>query len=374
VKPSHEQDRRPAPRGPHARPPGRGPGAAGAGCNGHAPTKAEAPAGDGAARAVCCDVAAHAVVRVPVETLAEFRRQPGPVSGPALPPAFLKHADEQTVAGMTAVYQAIHDHGLAGTGFNDWGVLGSPHFLGRPALAAALQRFGAEGAWGVSPHLIPQRCLHALSGTVSQALKVHGPNFGVGGGPGGTAEVLLAATSMLHCRRLPGVWAVLTSLYPEVPPDPEGRPPAGSLCVGLALALVPARPGWPGVRMRVVAGCAPECPALAGGLTPRRSPACVNAPPTQPVFDLFRLERLLGCVGTASPGETAVVQVLDAGSRIELSKTAALNGQATGNHRQDGAHVLSNGLCHGCVSRGGGSPTADTAVAQASLTAQETEA
>jgi hypothetical protein len=282
------------------------------------------------ARAVCCDVAAHAVVRVPVESLAEFRRQPGPVSGPPLPPAFLKHADEQTVAGMTAVNQAIHDHGLAGTDFNDWGVLGAPHFLGRPALAAALQRFGAEGAWGVSPHLIPQRCLHALSGTVSQALKIHGPNYGVGGGPGGTAEVLLAAASTLHCRRLPGVWAVLTSLYPNVPPDPEGRPAAGSLCVGLALALVPPRPGWPGVRMRVVAGCAPRS---------RKT----DVPAAQPVFDLFRLERLLGCVDAASPGETAVVQVLDAGSRIELSKTAALNGHAAGNHKQNGAAVLLNG-------------------------------
>ena len=176
--------------------------------------------------------------------------------------------------------------------------------------------FGAEGAWGVSPHLIPQRCLHALSGTVSQALKVHGPNFGVGGGPGGPAEVLLAATSMLHCRHLPGVWAVLTSLYPNVPPDPDGRPPAGSLCVGLTLALVHARSARPGIR------CASR-PAAPEGPAPQVR-AGVNTPPTQPLFDLFRLEYLLGRVDAASPGELAVVQVLDAGSQIELSKTVAL--------------------------------------------------
>src|SRR5579859_3171294 len=62
-------------------------------------------------RGVACDVAAHACVCVPYEAVAGLRRQPGPVFGAPLLPAFLKHADEQTVVGLTAVYQAIHDHG-----------------------------------------------------------------------------------------------------------------------------------------------------------------------------------------------------------------------------------------------------------------------
>jgi hypothetical protein len=82
--------------------------------------------------------------------------------------------------------------------------------------------------------------------------------------------------------------------------------------------------------MRVVAGCAAR-------------PGKPDVPASQPVFDLFRLERLLRCVSAAGPGETAVVQVLDAGSRIELSKAAALNGHAAGNHKPDGAPVLLNG-------------------------------
>ncbi|MGH6681122.1 MAG: hypothetical protein ACREDL_19840, partial [Bradyrhizobium sp.] len=122
--------------------------------------------------AVCCGVAADAVVRVGLESLPQWRRNPGSTCGEPLPASFLKHADEQTVAGLGAVYRAIQKAGLQTTNFRDWGVVAAPRFLGRPAMAAALQRFAAEGAWGVSPHLIPHRSLHSISGTVSQALKI----------------------------------------------------------------------------------------------------------------------------------------------------------------------------------------------------------
>jgi hypothetical protein len=263
-------------------------------------------------KSVSCDVAAHAGLRVPVESLPELRRQPGPVVGEPLPPAFLKHADEQTVAGLAAVFRAIHDHHL-GNGqalhgyYRDWGVLAAPRFLGRPALAAALQRFQAEGAWGVSPHLIPHRSLHSISGTVSQALKVHGPNFGVGGGPGSELEALLAALALLERQRLPGVWVVLTRLDPEAPPDPNGRPAPGTACVALALALVPPRPDGHGIRLRLVAG--------AGEGSGRRNGA------TGAGLDLFRMHSLLDTLQAAGRGETA--HVLDAGCRLELYRQAA---------------------------------------------------
>src|SRR5262249_2336298 len=131
-------------------------------------------------------------------------------------------------------------------------------FLGRPTMAASLQRFDAEGAWGVSPHLIPHRSLHALSGTVSQALKVHGPNFGVGGGPGCEAELLLAAAALLHGQRLPGVWAVCTRLDPELPPRPDGTSAPGTACLALALALPPPDPGGAGRRLRLTGGVGAE--------------------------------------------------------------------------------------------------------------------
>ncbi|HEY7330413.1 MAG TPA: hypothetical protein VH592_22425 [Gemmataceae bacterium] len=193
-------------------------------------------------RAMCCEVAAEAVVRVSLASLADLRRNPGPVHGEPLPVSLLKHSDEQTVAGLSAVYQAIAKAGWHTTCFRDWGVVAAPRFLGRPAMEAALRRFAAEGAWGVSPHLIPHRSLHSVSGTVSQALKIHGPNFGVGGGPEGPIEALLAATALLHGKRLPGVWVVLTCLRPELPADQAGRSALGAQAVGLALALTPITP------------------------------------------------------------------------------------------------------------------------------------
>lgn len=257
--------------------------------------------------AVCCDVTADAVVRVGSESVPELRRNPGCVHGEPLPASFLKHADEQTVAGLAAVFKAIQNTGLQATSFTDWGVLAAPRFLGRPAMAAALQRFRAEGAWGVSPHLIPHRSLHSISGTVSQALKIHGPNFGVGGGPGGAAEAVLAATALLEGKKLPGVWLVLTCLHPEYAPDDAGQAAPGTECVGLALALTPARSGSSRVRLRVVCG----------------QPAEEGTESTGCGFDLVRLCALLDLLRGGRGGETRVVQRLDHGTRIELVRPGA---------------------------------------------------
>jgi hypothetical protein len=256
-------------------------------------------------------VAAHAGLRVPLEGVAELRRRPGPAFGKPLPPAFLKHADEQTVLGLAAVYHAIHEYQLAGP-FTHWGVLGAPRFLGWPTLAAALQRFATEGAWGVSPHLIPHRSLHALAGTVSQALEIHGPNFGVGGGPGAAGEVLLAAAALLECQRLAGVWVVLSALDPEGPPDESGRCAPGTHCVGLALALVPAQPGWAGIRLRVRGGTAAADSADEDPLDAAAD------------FDLLRLQALLAALQEPSRAPAAVVQTVANGpglcSRMELAR------------------------------------------------------
>lgn len=221
---------------------------------------AVSPSGDGdrcTGTAVCCDVAAHGTARATADGLAALRQNPGPSPGEPLPAAFLKHADEQTVVGMAALLQALHRHGLTGTDFTPWGAVGAPRFLGRAALRVALQRFAAEGAWGISPHLIPHRSLHSISGTVSQALKLHGPNFGVGGGPGGAAEALLTATALLSGDRLPGVWVVWTGWNPEPTPLLNGHAAEAEVRAA-ALALVPARSDGRGPRLRVGSGPLPE--------------------------------------------------------------------------------------------------------------------
>jgi hypothetical protein len=187
-----------------------------------------------------------------MDMLPMLRQRPGPGIGESLPATFLRHADEQTVAGLAAVLHAIPDSGLGLTDFRDWGIVAAPCFLGRATLAVALQRLAAEGAWGISPHFIPHRSQHATSGTISQVLKIYGPNLGAGGGPGGLFEALLAGSVLLDTHRLPGVWVVVSEWEPEAIPDDNGCINPDAVCHALALALVTARLGWRGVRLRVL--------------------------------------------------------------------------------------------------------------------------
>ncbi len=208
---------------------------------------------------VDCALVAFGSLRVTPEAIPSLRQTPAPGLEERVPASFLKHADEQTVVGLAAVYQAMSRHGLWDTPSSDWGVLAAPRFFGRAALVVALQRFALEGAWGVSPHLVPHRSLHSLSGTVSQALGIHGPNFGVGGGPRGAGEAMLVAAAMLSQGLVPAVWVVLTGWDPELllerdgTPHRNGKPPPLPVCNAVALALT--RPeAWDGATMAVAAG------------------------------------------------------------------------------------------------------------------------
>src|SRR6266849_7646094 len=135
-----------------------------------------------------------------MDQFAALRQRPGPGPGPgvALPASLLRHADEQTIAGLAAVLHAIHDFDMNVADFRDWGIAAAPCFLGRATMAVALQRLAAEGAWGISPHVIPHRSQHRVGGTISQVLKIFGPNFGTGGGPGGLVDALLAGPVLLE--------------------------------------------------------------------------------------------------------------------------------------------------------------------------------
>jgi hypothetical protein len=272
------------------------------------------------AGAAVCDLAAYGWVRAPAAALAELRRTTGPVGGEPLPASFLKHADEQTVAGLAAVYHAIHEHGLGDTCFTDWGVLAAPCLQGRAAVVSALLHFKAEGAWGVSPHLIPHRSLHSISGAVSLALRIHGPNFGVGGGPGAAAEVLPAALALLERQRLPGVWVVVGAMDPNRAPTPGGEPDPASVWVGGALALRPARPDWKGIRLRI--GTARPASEYTG-----------------PALDPLRLRAALEQLATPDPGPPVSLG-LGGGLWLELGRAGApgLNGVAVNGHHAPEAH------------------------------------
>jgi hypothetical protein len=159
--------------------------------------------------------------------------------------------DDQTMTGLAAVYQALHSAGMKPEDCRDWGVVAAPRFLGRSTLAVAFPKFLAEGAWGVSPHTIPYFSLHSVAGATSQALQIRGPNLGVGGGPDGEVEALLAAMAMLSSFSLPGVLVVLTGWEPEFVPDaPESTPPIA--CRAIALALMPGNQDQSALRLSIV--------------------------------------------------------------------------------------------------------------------------
>jgi hypothetical protein len=274
--------------------------------------RTEPPNGAASLRAVCCDVAAIGRVRLAVENLPELRRRPGPVPEQGLPANFLKNADEQTVYGLAAVYQAIHDTGMTATSFGRWGVLAAPQKIGRTAMAQAMPRVREEGAWGMSPHLIPHRSLHCVSGAISCALKSRGPNLGVGDGP---SEALPTALALLVRAQVEGIWVVLTAFDPELAPDTSGMPVPGSVGLAVALALMPAREGWKGLRLRV------GFQKPSGQLAARRTP-----------IDLFQLLALLDAP-VAGP-RSAPLQDLGQAGRLELW----VDGQVQA-ARQDVSHV-----------------------------------
>jgi len=272
---------------------------------------------------VSCDVAAFACLRLTAAELQSLRQHLVLPSGERIPPSFLKHAEDQTIAALAAVGRAISANFPPGASFTEWGVLGAPRFLGRMAMNVAIAKFNAEGAWGLSPHLIPHRLLHALSGTLSQAFKMQGPNFGVGGGPTGVAETMRAAAGLLAGDRLPGLWVVLTGCNPE--PDTERCiGPDLSLTNALAIALTPPRPRWHGLRVRTRAAQPPVEPAS-------------NEPVSLETFqDLL--------TGLDKSHMTGGIYVLANGIVLESAESRgrhplAIGNGANGNGRHDVSHV-----------------------------------
>jgi hypothetical protein len=219
----------------------------------------------------------------------------------------LKHADEQTVVGLAAVLHAAQHERLADEDFTLWGVVAAPCFLGRATLVSAMARFDEEGAWGLSPHFIPHRSQHAVSGTISQVLKIHGPNFGSGGGPGGVTEALLAGAVLLEGDRPPGVWVVVSTWEPELIPDAQGEPTGPTTCHAIALALVPSRSGWQGPRLRV----APRMDGAGRSLTADGGPS------------VAALAAVLTALAATERPPTPALWRWDASGLLEISRGAA---------------------------------------------------
>ena len=210
--------------------------------NGPAPATAPAPPGSGGGSLLNdpagCAVDAFGVVRVPVNDVPGLKKGMGPLApGQKIPPSLLKHADHQTLLALAAVLRAVDDFGWQGKSFADWGLIAAPRFLGRIVAAASMARFKAQGVPSMSPLIIPTLSLHAVAGSLSLALKLHGFNVGVGGGHGHLGEALLAALAARDDDGVPGVWVVATQFSPEPVPDAAGASLTGSTGYGVALAV-----------------------------------------------------------------------------------------------------------------------------------------
>lgn len=216
-------------------------------------------------------VEAHGLVRLSRPEIAAFRRRPDPLPAPwsASRPSTLRHSDEQTVAAVAAVRQALENMGCPDPSrFEDWGVVAASRFLGRSNLVLALDRFKVEGPWGVSPHLIPHFALHAQAGALSLVLGGRGPNLGAGGGRFAGTDGVLTALSWLDSGLVPGAWFVLTNWTPEYLPDLDGEPREPTHCEALALALSPSQQGdgLPRIQMVESAEPMPPSPATAAAI------------------------------------------------------------------------------------------------------------
>ncbi len=234
-------------------------------------------------QSIAADVLSWGTVRAWPEQLAQWRKQPSPMPPEPFSPALIRHSEEQTIAALWATCEAAASMDAKPDSFANWGVIAAPRLMGRAGNASAFERFRDEGPWGISPHMIPHHSLHAVSGTISQILKTHGPNFGVGNGPRSSSEGWLTAATLLSEGILPGLWLVIVGHVDEYIPS-QGDAPASRLeCEAAAFALAPSRGSHTGLHLRI-------CPEdlLKGGP--------INAPflASMPDFSLTQLVDELG--------------------------------------------------------------------------------
>lgn len=249
---------------------------------------------------VTAGLAAYATARANSAQVAALRKDPGLPVEHSLAPGFLKNSDDQTVLALVTVNRALRATKKPAERFREWGVVAGANLYGRAGTFKALLDYRRDGAWGISPHMIPHHSLHAVSGTISLALGIHGPNFGVGGGPGAIAEAFLAAATLISENSLPGLWVVLSGHEPECIPSEEfedkQRP---TTCLAAAFALEPPKGAACPNYLRIAAGAAPA----------------VQAPPEGPQCKLAELVQLLEA---GSPIKQTVNWRLPCGGSVEL--------------------------------------------------------
>lgn len=159
--------------------------------------------------------------------LAAMRQQSIEKLPTPLRPQFLKHSDEQSLAALDAVKNAIGEFTLGDYG--DWAIISASRHLGRAAFAAVIAKYQVDGPWGVSVQVIPHSSPHAVAGTLSLALNCHGPCIGAGFAPGDELQAMLSLAAFVQRPGIGGAWFVSS-----------GFTDSGQRCTAAALAIVNA--------------------------------------------------------------------------------------------------------------------------------------
>lgn len=167
-------------------------------------------ASSGSDTSIVCQLAGSSWYSVPFAEIAQLRGEVTRQFPQSLSGGLLKQVDDQSLVALLALKQAVLNAGLQPEDCQTWGLIAAPRTLGRKRVAESLVKFHEQGAWSVSPHVIPHCSLHSLPGLLSQVLRLNGPNFGVGGMRGSECEAFWAALALLEGDSLPGVWIVMT--------------------------------------------------------------------------------------------------------------------------------------------------------------------
>jgi len=247
-------------------------------------------------------VAAWSMLRLSVDDVAALRKSPEAFFSPNAKPFPLKHADDQTIGGLAAVFRAVDAFGLGTADFSSWGVAAMPRFIGRITVAKTWERYKIDGPWGVSMQLVPHNTLHSQASTITLALGSHGPAIGAGGGQGSEADAALAALTMLHWAPDDGVWMIWTGWSPELEVDSEQRRLTDSRMVALALAIQGVAKPEDVSRFRI----------HAGALVPRDPRGAALGVTEQPVDAIAVLDR---CCQIEA---TSLALALDLGGDLRL--------------------------------------------------------
>ncbi len=191
---------------------------------------------------LCIGIGAIARTAVSFEKLPELRKELSLRFKDTLTSSVVKNADEQSLVALSAMSEAIQQMPMRSAA--DWGVIATPRYFGRSRCAEMIRKYRDQGAWSASPHIIPQCMLHSLSGLLSQAFGITGPNIGAGGSRGGEREALLAAFGWLSAGKLPGVWLIMTSW------DSEETAYSSGVCHAVVVALKSSTTGSTRLRLK----------------------------------------------------------------------------------------------------------------------------